>query len=151
MGDVLSFKCPCCVAPLEFNGDQGQMTCEYCGSSFTMEQVKAAQQADALDGENSEMTWQTNEPEMITDENGKVTGYECPSCSGEIIANENTAATECPYCGNQTIIPKSFDGMYKPDGMIPFAIDKRRVHSIRLPRKNGRNAARILSSMPTSS
>ncbi|MBR6316294.1 MAG: hypothetical protein IKR58_04775 [Lachnospiraceae bacterium] len=124
MGDVLSFKCPCCVAPLEFNGDQGQMTCEYCGSSFTMEQVKAAQQADALDGENSEMTWQTNEPEMITDENGKVTGYECPSCSGEIIANENTAATECPYCGNQTIIPKSFDGMYKPDGMIPFAIDK---------------------------
>ncbi len=124
MGDVLSFKCPCCVAPLEFNGDQGQMTCEYCGSTFTMEQVKEAQQADALEGENSEMTWSSSEPEMIRDESGKVTGYECPSCSGEIIADENTAATECPYCGNQTIIPKSFEGMYKPDGMIPFAIDK---------------------------
>ena len=124
MGDVLSFKCPCCVAPLEFNGDQGQMTCEYCGSTFTMEQVKEAQQADALEGENSEMTWSSSEPEMIQDEDGKVTGYQCPSCSGEIIADENTAATECPYCGNQTIIPKSFEGMYKPDGMIPFAIDK---------------------------
>ena len=124
MGNVLSFKCPCCVAPLEFNGDQGQMTCEYCGSSFTMEQVKAAQEADALEGDNAEMTWQSSEPEMITDEDGKITGYSCPSCSGEIIADEKTAATECPYCGNQTIIPKSFDGMYKPDGIIPFAIDK---------------------------
>ncbi len=124
MGDVLSFKCPCCVAPLEFNGDAGQMTCEYCGSSFTMDQVKAAQQADALEGDNAEMTWQSSEPEMITDDDGKVTGYSCPSCSGEIIADENTAATECPYCGNQTIIPKSFEGMYKPDGIIPFSIDK---------------------------
>ncbi|MCR5417631.1 MAG: hypothetical protein K6E84_01795 [Lachnospiraceae bacterium] len=124
MGDVLSFKCPCCVAPLEFNGDQGQMTCEYCGSSFTMEQVKAAQQADALEGDASEMTWSSSEPEMIQDADGKVEGYLCPSCSGEIIADENTAATECPFCGNQTIIPQSFEGMYKPDGIIPFAIDK---------------------------
>ncbi len=124
MGNVLSFKCPCCVAPLEFNGDQGQMTCEYCGSTFTMEQIKAAQSADALEGDAAEMTWSSSEPEMIQDEDGKVTGYQCPSCSGEIIADENTAATECPYCGNQTIIPKSFEGMYKPDGIIPFSIDK---------------------------
>ncbi len=124
MADVLNFKCPCCGAKLTFSGKTEQMTCEFCDASFTMEQAKAAQEAEAEDAASSSMTWTTTEQLLITDENGKVAGYRCPSCSAEMVADENTAATECPYCGSQAIIPDSFSGLYKPDYVVPFSIDK---------------------------
>ncbi|MCR5774005.1 MAG: hypothetical protein K6G42_02850 [Lachnospiraceae bacterium] len=124
MGDVLNFKCPCCAAALNFSGKTGEMTCEYCGASFTMEQAREAQAAEETDASSSDMTWATSEQLMIRDEEGKLTGYKCPSCAAEMVADENTAATECPYCGNQAIIPQSFDGIYRPDLVIPFALDK---------------------------
>lgn len=129
MGDVLNFKCPCCGAALGFSGKTGEMTCEYCGASFTMEQAKAAQEAEKVDAASSDMTWTTSEQMMIRDEEGKLTGYKCPSCAAEMVADENTAATECPYCGNQAIIPQSFEGMYKPDVVVPFALDKEEAKS----------------------
>lgn len=124
MADVLNFKCPCCGAALTFSGKTGEMSCEYCGASFTMEQAKEAQEAEKVDAASSDMTWSTTEQLMIRDEDGKLKGYKCPSCAAEMVADENTAATECPYCGNQAIIPQSFDGIYKPEVVIPFAVDK---------------------------
>lgn len=124
MGDVVNFKCPCCAAPLSFSGSTGEMTCQYCDSSFTMEQVKAAEAAELQNGAASEMTWSSSEQALIQDEDGKVKGYVCPSCGAEMVADEHTAATECPYCGNPAVIPQSFEGMYRPDLMIPFMVDK---------------------------
>ncbi|MBE7002995.1 MAG: hypothetical protein E7425_01750 [Ruminococcaceae bacterium] len=127
MGDTLSFKCPCCAAPLSFSGGTGQLTCEYCGASFTVEQAKAAQEAEREDAASSDMTWTSTAPALITDENGKVSGYRCNSCGAEMVADEKTAATECPYCGNNAIIAQSFDGMYQPDLVVPFTVDRKRA------------------------
>lgn len=124
MADVLNFKCPSCGAALNFSGKTGEMTCDYCGASFTMEQAKAAQEAEKQDAASSDMTWTTTEQLMIKDESGKIKGYKCPSCAAEMVADENTAATECPYCGNQAIIPQAFDGIYQPEVVIPFSVDK---------------------------
>ncbi|MBE5869885.1 MAG: hypothetical protein E7294_01285 [Lachnospiraceae bacterium] len=124
MSDVLNFKCPCCGAMLTFNGAAGEMVCEYCDAHFTMEQAKAAQEAEKENAASSDMTWTSEEHTMIRDENGKVKGYLCSSCGAEMVADDNTAATECPYCGNPAIVPHSFEGMYQPDLVIPFAIDK---------------------------
>ena len=125
MSDVLTFKCPCCTAALGFSGGTGELTCEYCGASFTIEQAKAAQAAELEDAASSDMTWTTAEQSIIRDENGKVSGYLCSSCGAEMVADEKTAATECPYCGNNAIIPQSFDGMYRPDLVVPFTVDRK--------------------------
>ncbi len=127
MGEILNFKCPCCGAELKYSGKTEEMTCEFCDASFTMEQAKAAQEAEKEDAASSDMTWTTSEHLLIKDDDGKVKGYRCPSCSAEMVADENTAATECPYCGNQAIIPQSFEGIYKPDYVIPFLIDKEKA------------------------
>lgn len=127
MANVLNFKCPSCGAKLTFNGEAGEMVCEFCDAHFTMEQAKAAQEAEALDAASSDMTWTTSQQAMITDEDGSISGYLCPSCGAEMVAGDNTAATECPYCGNQAIIPQSFEGIYRPDLMIPFAVDKEKA------------------------
>ncbi len=127
MSDTLSFKCPCCTAALSFSGGTGELSCEYCGASFTVEQAKAAQAAEREDAASSDMTWTSAAPALLTDENGKVSGYRCNSCGAEMVADEKTAATECPYCGNNAIIPQSFEGVYRPDLVVPFTVDRKRA------------------------
>ncbi len=51
--------------------------------------------------------------------------YGCPSCGAELICEETTAATSCPYCGNPTVIPGKFAGELRPDLVIPFKLDKK--------------------------
>lgn len=51
--------------------------------------------------------------------------YNCPSCGAELICDATTAATSCPYCGNNTIVPGQFGGTMKPDYVIPFKLDKK--------------------------
>ena len=46
--------------------------------------------------------------------------YSCSTCGGEILCDSTTAATHCPYCGNQTIVPGQFSIGYKPNYIIPF-------------------------------
>ena len=50
--------------------------------------------------------------------------YSCPSCGAELICDESTAATACPYCGNPSIVPGQFSGSLKPDYVLPFKLSK---------------------------
>ena len=36
------------------------------------------------------------------------------------MSDGNTMATECCYCGSPTMLPSRFEGMLKPDFIIPF-------------------------------
>lgn len=129
MGEVQNFKCPCCDARLTFDGKSGEMSCEYCGAHFTMEQIKALEDArkEKEQGGTNQMNWDAKDQEMLESGENGFKGYGCPTCGAELVADEKTAATECPYCGNPAIIPKSFEGIYKPNLVIPFAIDKQKA------------------------
>ncbi|MBR5743476.1 MAG: hypothetical protein IKX85_06685, partial [Clostridia bacterium] len=50
--------------------------------------------------------------------------YTCTACGGEIIADETTGATRCPYCDNPIVLKGKFQGDLKPDLVIPFRLDK---------------------------
>ncbi len=51
--------------------------------------------------------------------------YSCRSCGGEIVGDETTAATSCPFCGNPVVMMGQFSGALKPDYVIPFKVDKK--------------------------
>ena len=53
--------------------------------------------------------------------------YSCPSCGAELICDESTAATSCPYCGNPTVVPGQFAGALRPDFIIPFKLSRERA------------------------
>ena len=55
--------------------------------------------------------------------------YNCTTCGAELICDETTAATSCPYCGNPTVIPGKFAGVDRPDYVIPFKVDKKQAVS----------------------
>lgn len=61
-------------------------------------------------------------------ESGETDGlrtYVCKSCGGEIVGDETTGATSCPFCGNPVVMMGQFSGALKPDYVIPFKLDKK--------------------------
>ncbi len=119
---VIEYKCPCCDAGLEFDGEAQQLKCEYCGNSFEIEVVQAFNDKTS---QQEEFAWEEPQAQAWTqEEEGKLHAFQCPSCGGEILSDENTAATFCPYCGNPTILPSRLGGGVKPDAVLPFRKSK---------------------------
>ncbi len=123
MPDVQEYKCPNCGGALAFDSGIQKMKCPYCDSEFEME---ALQKLDAgLDSHENDMGWQAPAgAEWSEGEADNMRVYICQSCAGEIVADENTGATACPYCGNPVVIKGSFAGDLRPDLIIPFKLDK---------------------------
>lgn len=143
-----AYQCPSCTGPLHFNGKTGKLECDYCGSSFTPEEIekiyaqKNAQAAAQETGNQATSTEETfgeqasakeasgegerNEAENLWGEGAQhMRAYTCENCGAELICEESTAATSCPYCGNPTIIPGQFSGVLRPDYVIPFKMDQK--------------------------
>ena len=118
-------KCPNCDGAIEFDTQSQKMKCPYCDAEFEMEALQAynmelenqPQESMAWDtGAGSE--WQEGEAEGLR-------VYTCNTCGGEIVADETTGASECPFCGNPVIMTGQFAGALKPDLVIPFKLDKK--------------------------
>ncbi len=115
---VLEYKCPCCDAHLNFAAGNQKMACEYCGNSFDPDAVEAYNASnvnpDAFDWDAPETAaWSETEQEHLK-------SFQCPSCGGQILSEETTAATFCPYCDNPAVISSRISGGLKPDALIPF-------------------------------
>ena len=117
---VMEYKCPCCNAGLSFSGGSQQLSCEYCGTSFDIEAVRAFNESAATESTPEIQMEQENPQQWSDEESAGMRSYICPSCGGEIIADGTTAASFCPYCDNPTIMPAQVSGGLKPDAVIPF-------------------------------
>lgn len=124
MADVMEYKCPSCGGAIQFDSSSQQMTCPYCDSSFTMEEMKAYDEILNKQGEEK-LEWRPLESEEWSDEEkGNFVTYSCNSCGGEIVGDQNTAATKCPFCDSPVVMTNQFSGMLKPNFIIPFKLDK---------------------------
>ena len=125
MAVLQEFKCPCCDGAIEFNSSLQKMKCPYCDSEFEMETLKAYD--EELNNQPQEnMSWDTAAGGQWQE--GETEGlrvYTCNSCGGEIVADETTGASECPFCGNPVVMTGQFAGSLKPDLVIPFKVDKK--------------------------
>lgn len=120
--NIMEYKCPCCDGGLSFDGKSQQLTCPYCDNTFEIEAVQAFQEQQQ---DSEEFSWDAAEHAQWSEgEQENMRSFVCPSCSGEIITDENTAATFCPYCDNPTIMPGRLSGGLKPDAVLPFRTSK---------------------------
>lgn len=121
----VNYTCPSCNAPLSFKPGASKVSCEYCGAQIdmqAMEEMFAEKEAAAAAAQAAkESKWQTGGSEAWeAEEAAMMTAFTCSSCGAEIVADRNTMATECCYCGNPTMLPNRFEGMARPDLVIPF-------------------------------
>lgn len=128
---ALDNKCPACSAPIFFNPSVGKWKCEFCDSEFTLEQLQEFNNASSVENnkdEEKEKTEQEEKETVKTKEDGTTyVSYSCKNCGAEIIADEETAATFCVYCGNTAILKNKLSGEFKPSKVIPFKVEKKKA------------------------
>ena len=112
VSQLKDFKCPNCGGRLEFDPKTQKMKCPYCDGTFDPEIFE--------EGEDYTVTSDTWE-----DDDAIV--YTCRSCGGQIIADKDTAAGSCPYCGNPVVMTGNVSGIYRPKKVIPFLLDKKQA------------------------
>lgn len=120
---LMEYKCPNCDGAVNFDASIQQMKCPFCDSEFCPEALR--ERDDALKDDPPEVEWASRDDlEWAAGEQEGMRLYSCNSCAGEIITEESTAATSCPYCGNPVIMKGQLSGSAKPDLIIPFKLDK---------------------------
>ncbi len=116
-GTTLGTRCPSCTASIKFNAKLNKWKCDYCGSEFTLEEMEKEEKNSASKKNN-----QKEKPEKINLDD--YVTYSCESCGAEIIADEQTAATFCVYCGNTAILKNKLSGNFAPTRVIPFRTER---------------------------
>lgn len=112
---ALDNKCPYCGASVSFDPKKQLWHCDYCDSDLTKEDLNK-RNSNASSDENN-----------LKENNIEVDSYTCKSCGATLIADENTAATFCVYCGNTAILKNKLTGTYAPDYIIPFKNTKEEI------------------------
>ena len=164
MAETTTYQCPNCQGRLRFDNESGRLTCDFCGSDFTpqeIEQLYAARQGEAdekaaeeqqgkhaaqaesgggagtapaeapvaapavapVPGEDPIDTYLRNAHWDNLDEE-QLRSFNCSSCGAQLLVDQVTAVTSCPYCGNNAVVPGQLSDMLKPDYVIPFKLDK---------------------------
>ncbi len=123
MAELFEYKCPNCSGAIEFDSSTQKMKCPYCDSEFVVESLRNRDNR-LEEMEPDSFSWNEDTEEITWDENEGVCVFVCNSCGGEIVGDENTAATACPYCGNPVVMSGRLAGDLKPDFVIPFQLNK---------------------------
>ena len=116
--EVLDNRCPHCGAKIDFNPKTNNFKCEYCGKEVTLEEMEKYNTSNTAAAKNKQVTEENvdNYDEYIT--------YTCEDCGAEIIADAQTTATFCVYCGNNAILKNKLSGKFSPKEIIPFKKEK---------------------------
>lgn len=120
---LLEYKCPCCGGKLEFDGGIGKVKCPFCDTEFD---VSTFAELDKELGEETadNMDWKSDNTEVWGAEEG-MSYYTCKSCGAQIVTDETTSASKCPYCDNPIVMMGNLKGGLKPEMIIPFKLDKK--------------------------
>lgn len=131
MAKNINYRCLNCGGDLAWNAELQTWKCEYCDSTFTLEQLEKSGKAEVKE-ETIEKGQEAAGAEKTTDGTERAAGstlveYTCSYCGAKIITDATTAATFCAYCQNPIVISEKLVGDFAPDKVIPFAKEKKTV------------------------
>jgi len=109
--------CKNCSGILNFDPVKNALVCKSCGSTFAAEEVS----------DNSEEL--LSDIHTLRKSSPAATYYEaniyvCNHCGAEVIVHSAESSTFCVYCGNPAIVFSRISKQVRPDGLIPFKIQK---------------------------
>jgi len=100
-------KCPNCSAEMIFDPTIQKVKCEFCGKSYTKEELKV---------------YESKINKAIEDKNHSYSGkqYRCNRCGAKLLTFDETAITFCSYCGSQEMLEDKMVAHNNLDFIIPF-------------------------------
>lgn len=118
------YECPNCGGSVIFDSKAQDMVCEYCKTHYSVEEFEKLMNEQYKAEPEEEISWEESNKEFSENEGKKLTVYSCQSCGGEILADEATIATSCPFCNNNVVIPSQLEGDLRPEIVIPFKLSR---------------------------
>lgn len=110
-------KCPSCGGRLLFDPEKQLLCCDFCGNEYSPEKIELLLQIPEIDaGEAGEK--EEDKCELV-----------CDSCGAVLIAEKDTSATTCSFCGSPAIITRRLSKQFRPDYIIPFKVSKEEAES----------------------
>ena len=124
MATLMEQKCPCCGGAVKFDTGSQKLKCPFCDTEFDIDTMPQGMD-NAGSATVEQIEWNSDNNEWAAGETEGMKVYGCNSCGGEIVADETTGATSCPYCGNPVVMKGQFEGALRPNLVIPFKYDKK--------------------------
>lgn len=112
--DIKNYKCINCGSDIVFEPSSKRWKCLSCFSEFSKEQL------DEFFYNKEDGIKKTEKTANINVKLENLNSYNCQNCGGEIVADDNTVATFCPYCKSPSIIKSKLQGEFNPELVIPF-------------------------------
>lgn len=123
MADTI--KCPNCSANLRFDADLGRLVCDFCGADFAVDALDT--KVDELEREEEKIPEQpapaepvTSEAQMEEDMSDQMQEFVCNACGATVVADRNTSASFCAFCGSPALVGQRLTNEFKPRYIIPF-------------------------------
>jgi len=117
---TVTYMCPCCGAPLAYDGATEKLLCASCGNSYDTDTLEAMAEEETGGSVHFDMPTEG----FGADDAAQMQAYICKSCGAELMTEDTTTATECPYCGSPTILPERIEGGVRPERVVPFTVTK---------------------------
>ena len=131
--NATTYQCPQCGGVVAFNVSTGKLTCNFCGTEYERgafevdiplegaAQVRQAEHVNSVDAFLERAPWTSVVENAVS--------YSCRSCGAEVIADQSTVSTSCPYCGNVMIVSGIANSENVPQAIMPFTVTKDRAEA----------------------
>lgn len=119
MTEVDVYLCPSCGGNMVFDINSQKLKCPYCNNETDIlegnTKVKEYDFHSAINDEENSM-W-NNEVEVI----------KCEVCGAEMVISKEQTAVSCSYCSSSHVLKSKQTAGIRPEGLIPFKIDKHKA------------------------
>ena len=116
MGEI--YYCKNCGGVMEFDVATQSLKCPNCGTEEKIEANRQTVKEHKLT-DYAKRTVKAGEKKSST--------MQCPSCGAMVEVEATSTAKDCPYCGTPFVLADKQIAGIRPDGVVPFQIDKNKV------------------------
>jgi DNA-directed RNA polymerase subunit RPC12/RpoP len=121
--NIKRYPCPTCGANLVFDPKKGGLSCGYCGYA---EQIFV--EKDTAIEERPFEEYLRPSADRMQALAADALEVKCDSCGASVTFVPPETARECDFCGAKIVAqPKAADPLVAPEGVLPFAIDKKQA------------------------
>jgi predicted RNA-binding Zn-ribbon protein involved in translation (DUF1610 family) len=114
------FSCSGCGGNLEFDPQQGDLQCPYCGRKEAI-----ARGSTAVAEQPYEAYLTANHAQFVALSTTTVE-VKCPGCNAQFAFEPPTIAGQCAFCNTSIVAhPQSANPIVTPEAVLPFRVDQR--------------------------
>ncbi|HEX3028648.1 MAG TPA: hypothetical protein VHT34_04975, partial [Clostridia bacterium] len=115
------YLCSGCGGNMEFDISSQKLKCPYCGEEADIRDDREVREYDFSEVADRESSGEWD---------SEVSVVRCEGCGGETVVEKHQTALYCTYCGSSHVLESKQSAGIKPEGIIPFKIDKNKAKEL---------------------